>query len=112
MLKQELSRLGHEVSDFGDGPKALEYLSSQTPALVISDVNMAPMDGFAFVKEVRERLPKERLPVLFFTTEASDQVRQHGREVGANGWLTKPLVPGQLQKALEHLLRKPTHTPG
>ena len=105
MLKKELSGLGHEVTEFGDGVTALDYLASHVPALVISDVNMAPMDGFSFVNQVRRQHPREQLPVLFFTTEASDALKQRGRDAGANGWLTKPLVVAQLQRAIQHLLR-------
>lgn len=104
MLKKELLAMGHQVVDAADGPSALAALEGQPFELVISDVNMAPMDGFSLVSRIRTTRPREQLPILFFTTEASDQMKHRGRAAGANGWLTKPLVPERLSLALNHLL--------
>jgi two-component system chemotaxis response regulator CheY len=106
MLKKELLSLGHEVVEAPDGPTALAQLGEAPVQLVTSDVNMAPMDGFTLVGKIREGHPREQLPILFFTTEASDQMKVRGRAAGANGWLTKPLVAARLTLALEHLLAR------
>jgi two-component system chemotaxis response regulator CheY len=74
--------------------------------MVITDLNMNPMDGFALVERIRQTHPRERLPVLFLTTEAGDALKIRGKSVGANGWLVKPLVAPRLHAALEHLLAK------
>lgn len=105
MLLKELTALGHEVVDAADGPTALDRLAGGGVELVISDVNMAPMDGFSLVSRIRMGYSREQLPILFFTTEASDAMKLRGRAAGANGWLTKPLIAEQLNRALSHLLK-------
>jgi len=107
MLKRHLTSVGHEVIEAADGDAALQALSSGSVRMVISDVNMAPVDGFSLVTRIRQGHPRESLPILFFTTEASDEMKLRGRAAGANGWLTKPLVPAQLDLALRHLLGAP-----
>lgn len=106
LLRKELEANGYKVVEADSGGEALERLDAEVVELVISDVNMDPMNGFAFVREVRQKYPRERLPVLFLTTEAGDDQKFKGREVGANGWLVKPLVPARLHAALNHLLSK------
>lgn len=103
-VREELERLGHQVIEAIDGTAALQLLSTQLPALVISDVNMAPMDGLTFVERVRARFSRATLPVLMLTTEAGDDLKAQGRAAGASGWLTKPFDPARMGAVINHLL--------
>jgi two-component system, chemotaxis family, chemotaxis protein CheY len=93
MLRQSLTAAGHEVLAASDGQKGLDILSQQEVDLIISDVNMIHMGGFEFVSRVRGMEQFRYVPILFLTTENTEEFRTIGREVGATGWLTKPFDP-------------------
>ncbi len=106
VLRKELEGSGYRVVEAPDGATALQQLEAEPVQLVITDLNMDPMNGFELVTRIREKRPREALPVLFLTTEAGDDLKVKGKAVGANGWLVKPLVPPRLHAALTHLLSK------
>lgn len=103
-VRQELEAQSYAVIEAINGPDALAKLAAQRPALVISDVNMAPMDGFELVKKIRESHARAVLPILMLTTEADDEQRAKGRAAGANGWLVKPFDPTRMGAVIKHLL--------
>jgi two-component system chemotaxis response regulator CheY len=106
LLRRELEGSGYRVVEAADGDTALRQLQAEVIQLVITDLNMDPMNGFELVTRIRQTRPRETLPVLFLTTEAGDELKVKGKSVGANGWLVKPLVPPRLHAALTHLLAK------
>lgn len=106
MLRRELETAGYEVVEASGGPAALDLLRSTPVQMVISDVNMNPMDGLSLVAEIRKSHSRAQLPVLMLTTEAGDDLKMKGKQAGANGWLVKPLVPARLHAALDHLLKR------
>lgn len=103
-VRLELERLGHEVIEATDGYAALKILAEIVPSLVISDVNMGPMDGLAFVAQVRKKFSRSELPVLMLTTEAGDDLKAKGRAAGASGWLVKPFDPVRMSTVINHVL--------
>jgi two-component system chemotaxis response regulator CheY len=96
MVSFTLKNIGFEVLEAENGEEGLALLKNNTPNLIISDVNMPKMDGFTFVKALRE-LPQLKLtPVLMLTTENTDDKKAVGREAGATGWIVKPFDPEKL----------------
>ncbi len=85
------------------GVNGLKILDTESVDLIISDVNMTVMGGFEFVTMVRERPEHEFTPILFLTTEDGADFRQIGREVGATGWLTKPVDPAKLVETINRI---------
>lgn len=104
-VRQSLEALNYRVVDAANGPDALTELALHKPSLVISDVNMAPMDGFELVRQIRQTYSRAELPILMLTTEADDEYRARGRAVGANGWLVKPFDPQRMGAVIGHLLK-------
>lgn len=103
-VRSELERLGYAVVEAPDGESALRSLEQEVPALVISDLNMAPIDGLSLVARIRARFSRAELPVLMLTTEAGDDLKAQGRAVGATGWLTKPFDPTRMSAVIQHVL--------
>jgi two-component system, chemotaxis family, chemotaxis protein CheY len=103
-VRESLEALGFEVVEAADGESALTQVSRALPALVISDVNMAPMNGFELLAALRARYSRKELPILMLTTEADDKLKLRGKEVGANGWLVKPFDPARMSAVVQHLL--------
>jgi two-component system, chemotaxis family, chemotaxis protein CheY len=103
MVAETLKSAEYEVLEAENGLEALELLRSEHVDLIISDLNMIIMDGFEFVTKVRENPNFEFTPILFLTTEASEDMKQIGREIGATGWLLKPFDPVNLIKVVRRI---------
>ncbi|HEY6880072.1 MAG TPA: response regulator [Polyangiales bacterium] len=103
-VRHALESLGFEVVEAADGESALAQAAQHNPALVISDVNMAPMNGFELIAALRARYSRSDLPILMLTTEADDAMKLRGKQVGANGWLVKPFDPERMSAVVQHVL--------
>jgi two-component system chemotaxis response regulator CheY len=100
-----LQRAGYDVLEAGDGQEALAVLD-KTPKvhLIVSDVNMPNMDGFAFVKAVKAHPRHKFAPVVMLTTEMEEDKKQKGKAAGARAWIVKPFQPPQLLDAVSKLI--------
>ncbi|WP_028574209.1 response regulator [Desulfonatronovibrio hydrogenovorans] len=96
---------GFQVTTAEDGLDALEKLYS-TPGidLIISDVNMPRMDGFTFVKNLREQEAFRDTPIIILSTEGQEKDIQQGLGLGANLYMVKPAQPDMLVKNVKMLL--------
>jgi two-component system chemotaxis response regulator CheY len=105
MVRDALEVDQHHVVEAPDAKSALQTVESVPADLVITDVNMPDGDGISLVRALRER-PRERfIPILVLTTEASDAMKQRGREAGATGWLVKPFDPTRLRETVRRVLK-------
>lgn len=102
MVGFTLRSAGYEVADAPDAPTALSKARANHYDLVLTDINMPGMDGFALTQALRALPDYRSTPILVLTTESSDEMKQKGRASGATGWLVKPFDP---QKLIE-LVRK------
>jgi two-component system chemotaxis sensor kinase CheA len=103
-----LERAGFEVQVATDGISALTALGEQTADLILTDVEMPNMDGFALTEAVRGHPNLATIPVLILTSRASDADRQRGLDVGANGYIVKSgFDESSLLAAVHRLLGEP-----
>jgi two-component system chemotaxis response regulator CheY len=87
-----LERAGFKVVQAINGIEAMEKVLAQEFDLVIVDVNMPRMDGFSFIRTLRDGTPATAtLPALVITTESGRQDREDARAAGANFYLVKPV---------------------
>ena len=91
---------GYTVATAPHGAAALERLGHDTPALILLDMHMPVMDGWAFMAALRRR-PGPHLPVLVMT--AALDARRWAAEVGADGFLAKPFDVDDLLTRVGHL---------
>ena len=89
-LAATLTRAGWNVLQAANGKAALELLQSERVDVIISDVNMIVMGGFEFATKVRQDPAHQFTPILFLTTEETEDFEQVGQEVGATGWIRNP----------------------
>lgn len=101
ILKSE----GFKVTTAEDGLDGLEKLySMQTVDLIISDVNMPRMDGFTFIKSVREQDAYKDVPIIILSTEGQEKDIQTGMSFGANLYMVKPAQPEKMVRNIKMLL--------
>jgi two-component system chemotaxis sensor kinase CheA len=84
-----LERAGYEVRTASDGVEALALLAERRSDLVLTDVEMPRMDGFALTEAIRAHPMQANVPVLILSSRASEEDRQRGLEVGADGYIVK-----------------------
>lgn len=96
MLSAVLSARGFLVLEAKDGGEALSALAGNSVDVVITDLLMPGMDGIELTREIRRMHEGEKIPVLMFTTQTSEALRQAGEDAGVTSWLVKPVPPARL----------------
>ncbi|QFY42900.1 response regulator [Candidatus Methylospira mobilis] len=104
-LQSTLELIGFEVVSAADGEIALDKLkNSPKPDLIITDINMPKMDGIELIRQTRS-LPGFRFtPILVLTTESQQTKREEAKQLGATGWLIKPIGGENLHKVIKQVL--------
>lgn len=103
MIEDCLAMAGYDVVLAVDGQDGLDKLDGNMPDVIITDINMPVMDGFAFIEAVRKGDTASRVPILVLTTESSPEKKQRARASGATGWIVKPFMPEKLIAAIERV---------
>jgi twitching motility two-component system response regulator PilH len=107
-LRVVLERHGHEVVWVADGEQAKASLQSDRPDLVILDLMLPKLNGFAVCREIRSDARLKDLPVLMVTAMDRQSDRFWGLKQGANEYLTKPIDAAALLAKVEQYTRAPT----
>lgn len=84
-----LERAGFEVRVATDGSEALSMLAEEPSDLVLTDIEMPNMDGFALTEAIRAHPSLCNIPVLILSSRSSEADRQRGLDVGADGYIIK-----------------------
>ncbi|HEY9693872.1 MAG TPA: response regulator [Oculatellaceae cyanobacterium] len=102
LLNRILTQSGYQVVECRDGKEALEKLnqSVQQYDLVISDIEMPRMDGFALLKEIRAHDRWYNLPTMMLTSRENQRHREKAASLGAIAYYTKPFHPAELLNAI------------
>ncbi|MBW4653814.1 MAG: transporter substrate-binding domain-containing protein [Kaiparowitsia implicata GSE-PSE-MK54-09C] len=103
LLSQQLSFLGHQVVEAGDGAQALELCSSHSFDMVITDCQMPIMDGYKLTEQIRlsERQRTEgKVPIIGYTANAQIEERERCLKIGMNECLFKPITLGELKRVI------------
>ncbi|MCG8365996.1 MAG: response regulator transcription factor [Pseudanabaenales cyanobacterium] len=106
LVKDYLEFRGYKVTTAGNGREALEVLDKETPDMIICDVMMPEMDGYAFVKQVRENTKTNWIPILFLSAKGQSQDRVKGLNTGADVYMVKPFEPEELVAQVESSLKQ------
>ena len=109
-IAQEILReYGFRVDTAENGEVAVEKVSTAAPGsydLVLMDVQMPVMDGYTATRKIRalDDPARAKLPILAMTANAFDEDRRNALESGMNGFLSKPIVVGDLVQELHKIL--------
>ena len=104
MVRGIFVRAGYgRVITAGTGPEALALCAAHRPDLVILDVMMPGMDGFAVLRELRRT---SSVPVLMLTARSEAEDKFTGFESGADDYLAKPFLPRELLFRVQAILRR------
>ncbi len=100
-----MKKEGFKVTVAEDGLDGLEKLYAAGKVdLIISDINMPRMDGYTFIKTVREQDVYRDIPIVVLSTEGQEKDIQAGLNLGANMYMVKPAQPEKMLRNVKMLL--------
>jgi len=98
-----LRREGFQVIQGYDGETALQSWAKEQPDLVVLDVNLPKLDGFAVCRRIREQADT---PIILLTVRGEEDDIVRGLELGADDYISKPFSPRQLVARAQAVLRR------
>lgn len=106
-LSNELKNEAYEVIESSDGMYALELIKSDNNfQLIICDINMPQMDGLVFCTQVRSIPELSEIPIIMLTTQATEPMKNKGRDLGVIAWVVKPYIKAPFLSAVKKILQK------
>jgi two-component system cell cycle response regulator len=106
LIRELLELRGYTVLEACDGQEALGVIERAQPDLLLLDIGMPVLDGFAVVRRIRESPRIARLPIVAVTAYAMQGDRERILDSGFDGYLSKPINPSSLTEELNRLLTK------
>ena len=103
LLDEFLSEHKLKTKVFHNPMKALDYLQTSIPDLILLDIMMPEMDGFQLLRKIRETLD---VPVIMLTAKGEVSDKVVGLELGADDYLAKPFEPRELLARIQSILRR------
>jgi len=106
LLRELLESRGYTVVEACDGEEALRMIEQTQPDILLLDIGMPVLDGFAVVRQLRQNPRLSALPAVAVTAYAMQGDRERILNSGFDGYLSKPINPRSLAEELDRLLRK------
>ena len=106
MLQVRLETNGYEVISANDGDEGLKKAETELPDLIILDIMMPRLDGFAVVREVRKNEKIKNTPVIMCSGMDEQKAQEESIKVGADAFIIKPIESPILMSTIEGLLKK------
>ncbi|MEO8139329.1 MAG: response regulator [Gemmatimonadota bacterium] len=106
-----LRKRGHWVDIVGNGREAVEAIGRQTYDVVLMDIQMPELDGFAATQAIRDGASQPEIPIIALTAHALTGERERCLSHGMTGYLSKPFRPHELFAAVEGLEVGPATAP-
>lgn len=108
VLEVSLRNEGFSVTTSPDGADALEKLQFAVPDLILTDTRLPRLDGFEFVRRLKEHSEFATIPIVFLTSEKAIEDKVKGLELGVEDYLTKPIFVRELITRVNMLLARKT----
>ncbi|WP_299508095.1 response regulator transcription factor [uncultured Roseobacter sp.] len=103
VLTVALEREGYGVQTTANGRDAVTHVFREAPDLIVLDIGLPHLDGFAVCREVRTR---SEVPILFLTAREDEIDKVLGFEMGADDYVTKPFSPRELVARVKAILKR------
>ena len=104
LIRYLLEDCGYEVFEAMDGKEGIEMVASINPDLILLDIQLPTMDGYAVARTLRQNNKLAKTPIVAVTSYAMSGDREKALEAGCSGYVEKPIdpdtFPAQVEKAL------------
>jgi DNA-binding response OmpR family regulator len=108
-LKEILEYKGFSVFTADNGQDALIKIENQKIDVILCDIMMPIIDGFQFLKIIRNQGRFQEIPFIFLSAKASEDDKSEGLLEGSDDYLTKPISARILMDAIFEVLEKKNH---
>jgi CheY-like chemotaxis protein len=102
-----LEKHGYEVVPAEDGPTGIELAAAIRPCLILLDIQLPQMDGYAVARELRRNPALNDIPIVAVTSYAMMGDREKSLAAGCDGYLEKPINPDTFVADIERHLNLP-----
>ncbi|MBF0521998.1 MAG: response regulator [Candidatus Omnitrophica bacterium] len=106
LLRSHLSDNGYRVMSSTDAADGLQMAVDERPDLIVLDVMMPIINGYNFCQLLKSQEEYKAIPIIFMTSRDLKEDKEIGKKMGADAYLTKPVVPEELIAAVSKLLNK------
>ena len=106
LVKKMLQPLGFDTSEAEDGVVAMEKIGADKPDLILLDLMMPRMDGFEVLRRLRASDETKSIPVIILSALNSNDDVAKGISMGAEDYITKPIIMDRLQSSVIKQLNK------
>lgn len=110
IIAKSLQQAGYEVVSARNGEEALLSLADLIPDLIVSDIMMPGMDGYALAEQIRANARTDIIPIIFLTAKDTRDSRIKGFRVGVDVYLTKPFEVDELVAAIQNIFGRVRRT--
>ena len=105
-MKDLLEREGYAIVEAADGVQALEQVDRHNPDVILLDLNLPGMDGYAVLQHLRSRPGTSNVPVIVLTAKGDEDNEVRVLKMGADDFLTKPFRARALSARLESVISR------
>ena len=99
-----LERRGHSVVSSADGPSGIEEAARLRPDIILLDIQLPGLDGYAVARALRQNPALDAIPIVAVTSYAMPGDREKALEAGCTGYLEKPIDPDTFVDSIERFL--------
>jgi CheY-like chemotaxis protein len=94
---------GYSVISAKDGLEAMHQIQRENPALILLDITMPEMDGFAVCQAVKMNPKVSHIPIFLISAKTDPASRKRGLQVGAHDFITKPIDPTETLRKIREV---------
>ena len=97
---------GFDIVLASNGAEAVERATAEIPDLILMDVRMPRMTGYAACKKLKENDATKSVPVIFLSAKGQDEEIEQGLAAGAAAYILKPFAPDELVNQVRSVLKR------
>ena len=106
LVRRVLEAEGYRVIDAEDGLAGMDFVQSETPDLVLMDINLPELDGYEVTKRLKQSPSMANVPVIAMTANVMKGDREKTFAAGCDGYIPKPIDIDSLPNQIAKFLRK------
>lgn len=104
LITDVLSSLSYEVLIAEDGQEGVDLAESEVPDLILMDLSLPKVDGWAATQQIKEKPALAHIPIIALTAHAMVGDREKALQAGCNDYISKPIDLRELASKLAHFL--------
>ena len=105
LIRRILEAEGYIVAEAENAAEALEFVSSQTPDLILMDINLPNVDGYTLTTQMKDLPDIANVPIIALTANVMKGDRERTLAVGCDGYIQKPIDVDELPKQISIYLK-------